>query len=401
MVIKMQLTKTEYDPKLLEQWKKEISEAEIADLLTKYVSQYDEVIKIDSQRMHFENYLKGLMSNLERKSVEPIALKIVGEKGVRPLQQFMKRSPLDDESILDTYQKAFVKAVSSDNGMLSVDSSENAKKGKRSAGVGRQYCGRLGKVENCQSGVFCAYAGENGYGLVDRELYFQEKWFTEEYADLRAECDVPKDKTFQTKNKIALEMVKKAIGKNLLNVKWVGCDAAFGSDHNFLDSLPEGVIYFAGIKSNEQVFLQNGDSPIKVQSLSEDDSFPWQKVNLFEGSKGSVYADTKIIRILSNRTIDKVATPFRECWIYIRKFTNGEIRYFISNAPAEISETELHEAATLRWPIEQCFEECKTFLGMGHFEGRTYHGLLRHWLFVMIAHFFATSLRVHLKKLYQ
>lgn len=396
----MQMTKTDYDPILLNKWRNEISAEQITELLNEYVAKYETVIKVNNQRVHINNYLKGLMSNLARKSIEPIALKIVGESGVRPMQQFMTRSPLDDENILGTYQKIFGEATTSDNGMMSVDSSENVKKGKNSAGVGRQYCGRLGKVENCQSGVFCAYSGKNGYGLVDRELYFQEKWFTDEYAELRAECEVPEDKKFQTKNEIALNILKNAIEKKLWNVKWIGCDAAFGSDHNFLDSLPESVMYFASVKSNEQIILKESKTPIKVRMLAEDDTYPWQKVKLFEGSKGSVFADTKIIRCLANRTFDGVLTPCYEVWIYVRKFTNGDIRFFISNAPADIPEVELHEAATLRWPIEQCFEECKTSLGMGHFEGRTYNGLLRHWLFVMIAHFFTTSLRLSLKKLY-
>jgi SRSO17 transposase len=397
----MQLTKTEYDPLLLEKWRDEINTEQITALLSEYIAQFDTVIKISNQRVHFKNYLMGLMSDLKRKSVEPIALKITGEKGVRPLQQFMVRSTLDDEEILGTYQKAFGEAVSSNNGMMSVDSSENAKKGKHSAGVGRQYCGRLGKVENCQSGVFCAYAGENGYGLIDRELYFQEKWFADDYADLRLKCEVPDDKKFQTKNKIALHMIENVIEKKLLNVKWVGCDSAFGSDHNFLDSLPKSVMYFASIKSDERIFLQGSDVSIKVKALVDDDVFAWQNVRLFEGSKGPVYAETKIVRCVSNRTMSGVSAPHSDVWVYIRKHSNGDVRFFISNAPADISVPELHEAATLRWPIEQCFEECKTSLGMGHFEGRTYNGLLRHWLFVMIAHFFATSLRLDLKKLYQ
>jgi SRSO17 transposase len=169
----MQITKTDYDPILLEKCRNEINAEQITALLSEYATQFDTVIRISNQRVHFENYLKGLLSNLERKSVEPIALKITGEKGVRSLQQFMTRSPLGDADILERYQKIFGEVVSSKKGMLSVDSSENAKKGKYSAGVGRQYCGRLGKVENCQSGVFCAYAGENGYGLVDRDTKLQ------------------------------------------------------------------------------------------------------------------------------------------------------------------------------------------------------------------------------------
>ena len=367
----MQLIKTEYDAKLLEKWREQVSAEQITEQLSEYVELFNAVIGIRNQRAHFEKYLIGLMSNLERKSVEPIALRTMGEKGVRSLQQFMTRSTLDDEKVSERYQQLFGASVSSPNGMLSVDSSENPKKGKHSAGVGRQYCGVLGKVENCQPGVFCAYAGENGYGLIDGELYFQEKRFTEEYAELKEKCEVPDELEFRTKNEIALELIQKTTDKNLLNVKWIGCDSAFGSDHNFLDSLPEGSMYFAGIKSNEQVFLPETNTPIKVKSFADNDNFPWQTVRLFEGSKGSVYAETKIIRYLSNRTADKIATPHSEIWVYLRRDTKGKTRFFISNAPQNITETELHEAATLRWPIEQCFEECKTSLGMDHFEGRT------------------------------
>ena len=243
----MQIIKTEYEPSLVEKWKEEITGEQITALLKEYAEQFFEVIGNVNQREHFENYLKGLMSNLERKSIEPMALRIVGEKGVRAMQQFMTRSPLDDEKVLKKYQEIFGKTVTSSNGMLSVDSSENAKKGNNSAGVGRQYCGRLGKVENCQSGVFCAYAGEGGYGLVDRELYFQEKWFSDEYEELRNECGVPKEKEFQTKNKIALAMINDIVEKNLFNIKWIGCDSAFGSDHSFLDSLPKDIMYFVSI----------------------------------------------------------------------------------------------------------------------------------------------------------
>jgi len=395
----VQLIQTGYDPELLEKWRnKLINENQITKLLDVYSEQYSEVIRTTNQRIHFKNYLMGLMSDIDRKSVEPIALATTGEDGVRPLQQFMRRSPLNDGEIQKVYQKMLAERISGGNGMLSVDSSENPKKGNNSAGVGRQYCGRLGKVENCQSGVFCAYAGENGYGLVDRELYFQEKWFTDEYAGLRSECGVPEDKKFRTKNEIALEMIKNAISTDLFNAKWIGCDAAFGSDHVFLDSLPENVCYFASIKSDEKIFLQGGTAPVKVKDLANNEIFPWVNVKLAEGSKGSVYADTKIIRCISCRTENGVVKPHCEVWIYLRKYENGEVKYFISNAPADIMENELHKAATLRWPIEQCFEECKSCLGMGHFEGRTYGGIMRHWLFVMIAHFFTTSLRLDLKK---
>ena len=216
-------------------------------------------------------------------------------------------------------------------------------------------------------------------------------------------------------------MLQKAVESGLFDVKWIGCDAAFGNDHEFIDSLPESVCYFAGTNSNELVFLSMPEmtvpeqpakgrrpkheipsiSPVQIKTIASDDNFPWQRVMLFEGSKGGVYADFKCLRCISCRTTTKFGNyvhPHTDVWLYMRRYENNDIKYFISNAPETIAVAELHEAATLRWPIEQCFEECKSYLGMSHFEGRSYPGFQRHLLFVMIAHFFITSLRLELKK---
>ena len=337
------------------------------------------------------------------------------------MQQFITRSTFDDHLVLQEYQKMPGNATISKNGMLSVDGSGFIKKGKNSAGVGSQYCGRYGKTDSCQAGVFCAYAGENGYGLVDRELYLPKDWSDEAHKELREKCDIAEDKVFQTKNEIALRLLEEAMRSRNFNVKWIGCDAAFGCDHSFLDSLPGDIWYFAGTNANELIFPSRPEmklpdqpktgrrykhevpsfAPVQVKEIAADGCIPWQRVLLFEGSKGSAYADFKCVRCVSCRTATAFGNylyPHVDVWLYIRKYKNNDVKYFLSNAPDCIQISELHEAATLRWPIEQCFEECKGYLGMGHFEGRSYSGLLRHWLFVMMAHFFTTSLRLELKK---
>jgi SRSO17 transposase len=418
----MQLTKTIYNEELLEKWKsEEVTEERITTLLEQYVRSYDCVVTNKTQRMHFENYLKGLMSNLDRKSIEPIALSLVGEKGVRPLQQFITRSTLDDEALLNEYQRAFGRAAQSKRGMLSVDGSDFVKKGKNSVGVARQYCGVLGKKENCQAGVFCAYAGENGYGIAERDLYLPKSWFDDAHADLRDKCDIPDDKVFRTKNDIALGLLKRTIDSGNFNAKWIGCDAAFGCDHNFIDSLPKNIWYFAGTKSNELIFLTRPEMkmpekpvtgrppkyerpssvPVQAKTIAEDSSIPWERIALFEGSKGTVFAEIKYLRCVSCRTVTQYGNylyPHNDIWLYLRRYENNSIKYFVSNAPGDIEVSELHEAATLRWPIEQCFEECKSYLGMGHYEGRSYSGFMRHLLLIMVAHFFVTNLRLELKK---
>ena len=140
--------------------------------------------------------------------------------------------------------------------------------------------------------------------------------------------------------------------------------------------------------------------PVSVQETAEDPSVPWETVVLAEGAKGPVVAERKFIRCFAcrkdgNRNYVK---PGPEIWLYLRKYADGEIKYFVSNAPGELPSHELDRAATLRWPIEQCFEECKSSLGMGHYECRSYRGWKRHMLFVMIAHLFTISMREILKK---
>lgn len=130
---------------------------------------------------------------------------------------------------MDTYQLCLAAQLDTSNGMLSVDESSFVKKGTHSIGVKRQYCGRLGKRENCQAGVFLAYAGDRGYGLVDRDLYIPQDWFEPSHDSLRRECHLPPGHTFATKNQIALRMLNQALGSGRFHVQWIGCDAAYGS----------------------------------------------------------------------------------------------------------------------------------------------------------------------------
>lgn len=411
-----------FDPIALEAWySDEESSLLFQTELEKYFQNYFPCFSTEPQRKLFRTFVQGLLSPLERKSIEPIALHFSGEKYVRPLQQFFSRSPFEEQPLLDIYQEQLSGQVGEGNGMLSVDDTGFVKKGKHSAGVKRQYCGRLGRTENCQSGVFLAYAGDNGYGLVDCELYIPREWFSEEFAQLYKECRIPEDREFSTKNEIAQRMLNRAMRSGLFQARWIGCDAAYGNDHDFLDGLelPEGVWYFAATNAKEQVFREYPEmhypetgrgrprkhpvlsgKPVSVQETAEDPSVPWETVVLAEGAKGPVVAERKFIRCFAchkdgNRNYVK---PGPEIWLYLRKYADGEIKYFVSNAPGELPSHELDRAATLRWPIEQCFEECKSSLGMGHYECRSYRGWKRHMLFVMIAHLFTISMREIFKK---
>ena len=418
-VPKMMLHTPTWEPEILEQVginEDEISE--LGDYLENFLAIFQPCYSRRDQREHGETFVKGLLSNLERKSVEPIALESEGPKGVRPLQIFFKHAPVDDEMMLHIYQQRLHSNIASPGGMINTDVSDFVKKGKNSVGVHRQYCGELGKVENCQSGVFVGYSSEKGYGLVDRRLFIPEAWFGDDYAELRRECGIPEDLTFNTKLELALEMINRTAESNLFPARWIGCDSFFGRSKEFLASLPEEYYYFADIPEDTLIWPQMPEvsvpeysgrgpkpkkpkastKPIPVSKIAEDENIPWQPKILSEGAKGPIITHTKCIRVVEAQKDNGRYLPYQEVWLYIRKYDNGRTKYAFSNAPADMELKELDRAALMRWPIEQCFEECKSYLGMKDYETRSWIAWHRHMLYVFIAHLFVTELRLKFKK---
>jgi SRSO17 transposase len=400
-----------------------IKAEEITSLLDDYMGRYQHCFLNHSQQKYFRIFQRGLLSDLDRKTIEPIALTFLGEKEVRGFQQFFRRSTLPDDRLLEQYQTTLSESIASEDGFLCVDGSDFAKKGTHSVGVARQHCGRLGKTENCQAGVFVSYASGKGYGLVDRRLYLPKGWFSEEARAKREQCKVSEDIAFQTKNEIASGLIRQTVGNGKFPVKWVGCDAAFGCDHGFLKSLPDSVQYFACVRENELIFMERPEmlvpetpssrqgrrfmhprpsiQPTPVSNVTLDPSILWQKRTLGEGAKGPICADVKCIRCVScesSTQYGNYVAPGEDIWLYIRKYEDGSVKYFISNAPAETVLSTLDRLATMRWSIEQCFQECKSYLGMTHYETRTYASWHRHMLMVMIAHLFTLLLRLRFKK---
>lgn len=399
----------------------EISEEEIQAQFAEYVGEYGKHLLNASQRRYFETFQRGLLSDLDRKSIEPIALEYLEEKDVRGFQQFFVRSVMPDAEMQTRYQELLAESICAPEGFLSVDDSGFIKKGNDSAGVARQYCGRLGKTENCQAGVFLSYASEKGYGLLQGRLYIPKAWFLPENKVRTERCKIPEDVCFQTKNQIAADMIQAIHEKGLFDIRWIGCDAAFGCDHNFLRSLPEGIYYYAATHQDELIFLNRPEMnvplsgktgrpykhprpsfpPVTVGSVALDDSIPWGRRRLAEGVRGPIYADVKCTRCVSCESSTEYGNylaPGNDIWLYIRRYENGDIKYYLSNSPETTPMETLDRLATLRWSIEQCFQECKSYLGMSHYETRTYTAWHRHMLMVMIAHLFTLLLRLSYKK---
>ena len=169
-------------------------------------------------RDQFFNYMVGQFSALERKSIEPMALQVEGGK-VRAMQRLVSEALWDETAMLETYHRLVQDEMGEPDGVLIVDETGCVKKGADSVGVARQYCGSLGKVENCQVGVFAAYASRQGYALVDKRLFIPELWFTDAYQARRTKDKMPEEVTWQTKPQLAAAMVQELYHAGVLPFK--------------------------------------------------------------------------------------------------------------------------------------------------------------------------------------
>jgi SRSO17 transposase len=363
-------------------------------------------------------YLSGLMSNAEAKSVEPIALEFLDKKSVRSMQMFMKNFRWDHDCMQRTHQQMLAELIASPEAMITVDGSDFLKKGKESVGVARQYCGAVGKVENCQSGVFVGYSGDKGYGLLNCRLYMPKSWFSEEQKHRRTVNLVPEDLVFETKQQIALKLIDEVRANGFFPAKWIGVDAAFGADIDFLKALPKQYAYFAAIKSDTQVFtkkpkiglppykgrgrrpcktkiLPGQPKPKNVSEIAESGRLSWKTVVVAEGAKGPIIENVSRIRVLLSR--DGLPVGGWQ-WLFFRKNNDGKIKYAICNASSQISLYEMVKVSSMRWPIEQCFQEGKGQVGMDCYEHRSWPAWHRHMIYVFLALHFILRMRLRFKK---
>jgi SRSO17 transposase len=372
-------------------------------------------------RKHFYNYMVGQFSELERKSIEPIAL-AVKDGNIRAMQHFISKVIWDDDKLLHRYHNMVTEDLGDPNGVIIFDETGYPKKGDDSIGVGKQYCGTLGKVENCQVGVFAAYASPHGYALVDKRLFIPEKWFSEAYALRRKKCELPEEIKFKKKPQLAGDMLKDIVENDQIPFKWVLSDSLYGSSPEFIKAVEEysHLCYFVSVPSDthcwlskpitirktykykgqirEKVVLDSAtQKPITVDALAKGiNNFFWYRRKVSEGTKGPIEYELTKRRVF----LSKNGTPQKEVWLVIRRTVEKHpgYRYFLSNAPMSTRLPTFVWLSGLRWPVEQCFEEAKSELGMDHYEVRKYQGWHHHMLTCMLAHFFLWHLKIRLGK---
>lgn len=389
--------------------------------LAEYHSLFRDCFKRSESREHFYKYMCGQFSELERKSIEPIALN-VQDGNIRAMQRFISDAPWDDDKIMAKYRSLVASDLGSPDGALIFDESGFAKKGNDSIGVAKQYCGNIGKVDNCQVGVFAAYASDAGYSLVDKRLFIPEKWFEDEYESRRKKCKLPETTEFQTKPQLAVDMLQNLVDEGSIPFKYILGDSLYGMSPEFIkaaDALVDAT-YFVSVPGNnlcwlkspvtvkkeykykgerrtKTVLLDTSKKPISLSTLAKNtNSYFWYRRKVSEGTKGPITYEFTRRRVKLSRE----GLPEREVWVIIRRTIdkNPEYSYFISNASTSVRLPLFVWLSGMRWAIEQCFEETKTELGMDQYEVRKFPGWHHHIITCMLGHFFLWHLKIRLGK---
>lgn len=352
--------------------------------------------KRSEQRETAGSFIEGLLSGVERKTGWMLAEQAGLEKPYR-IQSLLGRSSWSADCLRDLARDYSVEALGDAGGVLVIDETGFLKKGKHSVGVGRQYSGTAGRIENCQVGVFAAYASRWGHALVDRRLYLPKDWAGDEAR--RGKAHVPEDVAFATKPAMAREMIARSLDAGL-PCAWVLADALYGSDYRLRRMLEEREQpYVLAVRSNQTLrFLAEGwglvqtDPGTIASELAKED---WTALTAGEGAKGPRLYDWAHVPLSWDRP------DGFERWLLIRRSLSDKaaLAYFFAFAPEGATLAEMAAAAGSRWAIEECFLRAKDDLGLDHCEARSWHGWHRHMSLVMTASAFLAGLAAEQRRL--
>jgi len=390
---------------------------EIRPALQRYLRQFDGCFGRSSTRQYLPVYIYGQLSELPRKSIEPIA----DAAGIpaRNLQEFLSLFRWDEQLLRDQLQQYVARHHSGDESIGIIDETSFVKKGTQTACVQRQYCGAVGKKENCVVSVHLGYAMPDFFTLIDGDLYLpQETW--DQDRDRCRKAGIPDNVVFRTKPQIALEELERAAA-NGVRFNWLTFDEFYGRSGPFMRTLDQrGQNYVAEIPVDTMLWTKRpeilykahrrdrkrgrqkqyprlkvkNNPPVEVRNILTFSPLlrkqTWQTYRVKDGTKGPMVWQAKHL-IVWRGNEDGLPTQPYHLVIARNALDHSEIKYFLSNAPESTLVETLLRVAFTRWTIERAFEDSKTELGMDHFEVRRYCSIRRHLILTCVSHVFLSE----------
>jgi len=366
--------------------------AALLDDLDDFIEPYLPLFGRRENHGHARMYVEGRLQRLERRTLEPIA----NEHGVhrRRLQYFVGAGLWDDEPVRNQVCEQVARELGTRDGVLIFDASGFPKKGDKSVGVQRQWCGRLGKEENCQVAEFVGYASAKGHTLVDYRLYLPKSWATD--PQRRAEAHVPQAVTFKKGWELSYEMLTECSA--VLPHKWVVGDDAYGHPIELRERLAsDGERYLLEVMSKTQVQLDPRHQ--RWQSVaSVADSLPaksWTRVRTRDGEKGPIEVRAAKLRVATRAGSGKRTAGRRETLLITQR--GSERWFYLSNARG-VSVAKMAKAAACRHYVEQSLQLAKGDVGLDEYEVRSWVGWHHHMTLSLLALLFLVQERTREKK---
>jgi SRSO17 transposase len=383
---------------------------------TAFLDRFGDCFSRRDTRSHLGVYVRGQLSDLPEKSVEPIAL----EAGVAPrtLQEFLSQHRWGEDRLRDRVQHIVATDHGGPHSIGIVDETSDVKKGDKTPGVQKQWSGRLGKTENCIVTVHLGFARGDFHCLLDGELYLPESWDADR--DRCREAGIPDFMVYRPKWQIALELHDRAVA-NGLRFEWLTFDEGYGSKPEFLRELSSRDQMYVGEvprsfaawldpprvvtrryrrngkgRGRKVPRLATGSPPTRrVDELLNDKHLvdqPWKRFHVKDGEKGPVVWECKHCMIT---TKDAQGLPGQRLHLLVARnvLEPEELKFFVSNGPVETRLETLLLVAFSRWRVERCFEDHKSEIGLDQYEGRRYLGLKRHLIISAVSYLFLARVR--------
>lgn len=349
-------------------------------------------------RVRAREYVTGLVAGLERKNGWTLAER-AGEGSPDGMQRLLRWADWDIDGVRDDVREYTLERLGDPGGVLILDDTGFLKKGVRSAGVQRQYSGTAGRVENCQIGVFLAYAGPRGHALIDRELYVPESW-TADRGRCRA-AGIPDEVEFATKPRQAMAMLERAISASV-PFGWVTADEAYGQVKYFRVWLEQhDAPYVLATKRNDTLITTDGIGAGERRADELIAALParaWRRLSVGAGAHGPRDYDWARVPIRIGWA------PGRGHWLLARRAITtpdqppGEIAYYVCFGPRRATLLDLAWTAGSRWRIEECFQQAKNEAGLDHYQVRSWRAWYAHITLSMLALAWLVSTKAQLTK---